>query len=92
MASTVPLRSKLLYTYFASNALYGFYRGFNNLHSKDSIMKRESDLYIDKVAHGLCTSVVYSNPGIYPFSIYYGARRTEKVMRGIQLDDEDWRF
>ena len=86
------LRSKLLYTYFVSNGVYGFYRGYNSLYSKDCIMKRESDLYIDKVTTGLISSVVYLNPGIYPFSIYYGARRTEKVMRGIQLDDEDWRF
>jgi hypothetical protein len=78
--------------YLASHAFYGFYRGYNNLYPKDALMHRPNcDLYIDKIVNGVFSSVMYVNPGLHPYSMYYILRRTEKNLRGKPLDEEDWR-
>ena len=83
---------KLVVGYFASHALYGFYRGYNNMYAKDAVLKCKSDLFVDKTVMGVVSAAIHLNPGLQPFTMIYAARRIEKNVRGIQLDDADWQF
>jgi len=93
MPQQLTLTKKVLLTYFTAQGVYGFYRGFNNLYSKECIFTHQtSGLYVDRVGSGFASTVYHVNPWFQPFILYNGIRRVEKRLRNIEITDEDWKY
>lgn len=96
------LFGKLIRYYYLSFAAIGFYRGFCNKYSvgiiNDLYNKRicydKPDvlpkLFVDKFTCGLISTGYYMNPFFHIPIIHSSIRRTEKRLRKLPLNDEDW--
>ena len=64
-------------TYVTTMGVYGYYRGFNNLHDGKNYNIKEK-LLIDRIINGLFGCLWQMNPAMQPFLIYGILRRYEK--------------
>jgi hypothetical protein len=82
MQYTMPIVAAKIY--IAATCAYGFHRGWNG-----SILgSKKKALFIDRANEGLWTALW--SPMVGPVLVTYAARRLEKNIRNIELEEEDW--
>ena len=75
--------------YISTVAMYGFYRGYNNLFCNDKFETR-TFLITDRVVNGIGGALWSLNPVYQPILIIGIIRRMEKKWRQIPLEKIDY--
>ena len=87
--------SKLLVGYAGIMSAYGFYRGYNNLFDKNAILHYDPEttvLVTDKVLNGMAASLYQIYPPTHILSLVAIIRRSEKKLKGMPIENDDYRW
>ena len=76
--------------YFSGMGAYGFYRGYNGLYKKD--FKKQDELVTNRIISGFGGMFFQSNPLMQFYNLYGIALRTEKSLKGIPLNANDYEY